>query len=1316
MLAYLAVRRSVRRDELVALLWGDMPEQAARNAFRQALHRIRKSVGGDSVVADRESLTLGPPLSENIDRDLFLAACDAGQWRAAIAFYRGDFLDGLVSDEAAFDRWADVERMNLRARFFTASHRAGLELLSIGDFVGATAAAERWAAAAPFDADAALFQGECLIAAGRAAEAANSARLFADRLRDELDLAVPPQVQALISRIERNRGASSPSAPLPKSESQSPFVARDAELARVLSGIADVRSGSGKTFVVEGEAGIGRTRFLSELRLRLRDLGGVRVLRGSERASTALVPYAGVAEALRPLVNAPGVAGASRHLLAEAARLLPELRDSIDLPEAPAIEDEAGRLRFFEGVASVIDSAAYEQPVCVMIDDLHNAASSIDLLSYLVNRLSGSPALFVLSMRSDRSQAADRIRALASDGKQGVIALSPLSSNEIRTIVEETAGVPLGVGEVDRIIRQANGRPLVAKDLASRPPAGTQAEAVVQVRDVLRARLEAVSAVERRVFFAAALLDRRASVRLLASAAHLSETASLDAANRLTVLGLLRVDEDGFVVAHPSTTAFVAESAGIAGRALLAGWAADALAEENRDVDAELAQLYAVAGRPALAFSHARAAAFHAASVGASAETLYHLNLAMSFATSDRERVEINALLSAYGYGALRIANAPGTESTRETPAERPQEPDDADYTVETESSTNPPEQPGAQRVGLVRRYYFPTAFAALILLLGVLARRALLRTSAVTTTGDSIIISRRDPRAGESEMLAVALERNGTLGKPVLRGKDLVVDSGAARGPWIEPVTSGVSGWTALSHVSAHGRELYLVSANRRDTARVQVGRSTDGITALGWSPDGRSLLIAVARTLIDGSYDSDLYAYSTTGALPIPIDTSSARSIVAATWAPTGVAIAWVARVGPSRQREIFLARADGTGLQDISRSPADDFNPSWSSDASVIAFTSTRTGGSRIYTLDLQQDKLWPVSDRDGEDRAEFSRDGRYLAFESTHDGHVEVDVRPSLGGVARSAAPSDAQYTLTGWSHRHDGWIDRIRIVGNPRLSVGDSVTLSTLSVDPTGTQVLGVSPTWSLVGDSSVVLRADGSGATLTAHREGRAKVIATIPGWRADTLTLAVGSHSSEVADDFGSTISPARWVLIGEPRPSLVPNPRTTSHHALVLNSGAEWDSGILSRSSIAVQPGLTFTATLLAPFQGRTSPASVSLGLISAGSIDDSQGAAPRQVTATIGVLWDGQSGAFRYVVGRDSYVDPDGARSDAATHVVSFRVGADSMLTFSVDGRDRWKSSLRYSSELAGARAQIWIGGHATGTDVAVASVNVGQRTSR
>src|SRR5262249_60950512 len=63
LLAYLALRSGQRhaREELAALLWGDVGEQHARESFRHALSAIRKIVGGRrGLLADRGVVVVSP--------------------------------------------------------------------------------------------------------------------------------------------------------------------------------------------------------------------------------------------------------------------------------------------------------------------------------------------------------------------------------------------------------------------------------------------------------------------------------------------------------------------------------------------------------------------------------------------------------------------------------------------------------------------------------------------------------------------------------------------------------------------------------------------------------------------------------------------------------------------------------------------------------------------------------------------------------------------------------------------------------------------------------------------------------------------------------------------------------------------------------------------------------------------------------------------------------------------------------------------------------------------------------------------------------
>ncbi|MCI0551712.1 MAG: hypothetical protein L0287_12210 [Anaerolineae bacterium] len=67
---------------------------------------------------------------------------------------------------------------------------------------------------------------------------------------------------------------------------------------------------------------------------------------------------------------------------------------------------------------------------------------------------------------------------------------------------------------------------------------------------------------------------------------------------------------------------------------------------------------------------------------------------------------------------------------------------------------------------------------------------------------------------------------------------------------------------------------------------------------------------------------------------------------------WSPDGTKIAFTA--GRIMNSDIFVINADGTGLEQLTDSPGEDFDPAWSPDGSLIAFISGRDGQYDIYLM--------------------------------------------------------------------------------------------------------------------------------------------------------------------------------------------------------------------------------------------------------------------------------------------------------------------------------------------------------------------------
>ncbi|HTR77955.1 MAG TPA: AAA family ATPase, partial [Gemmatimonadaceae bacterium] len=986
MLTYLAVRGEARRDELIELLWGGMPDAKARNAFRQALHRLRLALGEAMIPQDRDSVRIGTPDLVAIDRNDFLAACESDGAAQAITLYRGDFLEGFEVGESSFDRWCDGERTRLRSRFETVLREGATRKLQGGEWVEALQMAERLAVLAPFDGTAAELEATVLVAAGRPNEALGTLGRYVTRIKEELDIPPTPSVREFLARLERSAGKSGGAASAARdakpNRTRIPFVGREAELTRLVALVRELERESGSCVVVRGETGIGKTRLVDELLERVQPLGPLLVLRGRERAGGAAIPYAGVADALRPIVHAPGVAGTSRHLLSEAARILPEFRDAFKLDPPDSIEQEGGRLRFFEGMAAVLDAAAYETPVLVVLDDLqHTSASTLDLLTYLAGRLEHSPVLFVLVYRSDGAspQVQERLDALsharsadsADEPAGGLIDLAPLSTSEIESLVTGYAALRGADPRIDaaRIAQSAGGRPMRALDLARRALQGSLgSDSPVRPRDILWARLQSASPSQRRVFLAAALLERSATLRLLAAAAHLPESAALDAAAELERAGLLSQFGSGFGLTHDATAGFVVEVSGVAGRALLAGWAADALAEEGDGTDAELAHLYSLAGRTMPAFRHARVAAYAAAAAGATSEALRLFGVAHTFAPDAAARIEIDDALRTFGDGQRRMLPAgggnpvdlplAGTDTSDPTvePALAHRDPtpeidgssrqqipvDGADVAASAvaEVGAGVGRESGASRAkaapALRPVFWLALLFATVMASFAI--RRQLQRVQPARVLVDSLLVVERSHDRDSVAQVVTGPQFRGTT---VFRGSARRIrepawaDSAAI--PWINPNPSPNGVRVAEERVSGRGTDLYIMGPGRQDTAVVALGGGQN--VALGWSPDSRWLLVSRARTLPDGTFDSDLFRYGVEERTLLPIDTSADRSVSEAVWAPDGLHVAWVASVGSRHQRDIFVSDPDGSDLRHVVDSPAEDYGIAWSPDATLL-----------------------------------------------------------------------------------------------------------------------------------------------------------------------------------------------------------------------------------------------------------------------------------------------------------------------------------------------------------------------------------------
>jgi DNA-binding SARP family transcriptional activator len=203
LLAYLAVsERPQRRSTLAALLWPDTDEQKARGALRRTLSVLRTALGGRWLDADGETIELERP-DVRIDVAEFRSAVREGRLDAAVALYRGDFLQGFsLRDSAPFDDWQAAQCDALRAELAAVLARLAADAERTPDLTAAIGYAKQRLALDPLHEPAHRDLMRLYARSGDRAAALRQYREAARMLDQELGVAPVTETRALHEAIE----------------------------------------------------------------------------------------------------------------------------------------------------------------------------------------------------------------------------------------------------------------------------------------------------------------------------------------------------------------------------------------------------------------------------------------------------------------------------------------------------------------------------------------------------------------------------------------------------------------------------------------------------------------------------------------------------------------------------------------------------------------------------------------------------------------------------------------------------------------------------------------------------------------------------------------------------------------------------------------------------------------------------------------------------------------------------------------------------------------------------------------------------------
>ncbi len=311
-----------------------------------------------------------------------------------------------------------------------------------------------------------------------------------------------------------------------------PIIGRAGELAELTETALGDR-GAPSITLLGGDAGVGKTRLLTELYARA-DAAGVRVLLGHcLNLGESGAPYLPVTEMFAR------VARDSPDLLADLVGISPLLGPL--LPDQPGTDLRApiagDRSALFDAVHLTLTRLSAEARVVMIVEDAHWAdRSTREMLTFLFSRGFTGPVSIVVTYRTDDLHRRHPLRPALAEWSRipGVhrMMLGPLVDADVRALIEDLRP---GVASADdaAIVRRSGGNPFFVEELLAAAELDT-AGLPEQLADLLLVRIDALSDEARTVVRSASVAGRAVGHDLLSAVVELPPD-ELDAGLRVLV-------------------------------------------------------------------------------------------------------------------------------------------------------------------------------------------------------------------------------------------------------------------------------------------------------------------------------------------------------------------------------------------------------------------------------------------------------------------------------------------------------------------------------------------------------------------------------------------------------------------------------------------------------------------------------------------------------------------------------------------------------------------------------------------------------------
>ncbi|MGE5235657.1 MAG: helix-turn-helix transcriptional regulator [Acidobacteriota bacterium] len=295
------------------------------------------------------------------------------------------------------------------------------------------------------------------------------------------------------------------------------FVGRGEELLRLQAVLEGARSGAVGTIIVGGEAGVGKTRLVAELRARAEG-AGLRFLEGGcVDLGDGARPYDPLVAALRPWLKTlppeefDRIVGPARTAV---QHLIPDLGFPSGGEPAGDAATSATQSVLYLQVLGLIERMAADAVTVIALEDLHwSDQSTRDMLRFLVRNLTSGRVVLLGTYRTDelheRHPVLNLLAELGRSGQVERVELVPFTAGEVRDQLTGILGGPPDRALVTRLHARGGGNAFFTEELLAVEQRGERRLGLT-LRETLLARVGGLSAASRHLLRVVAVAGQSA--------------------------------------------------------------------------------------------------------------------------------------------------------------------------------------------------------------------------------------------------------------------------------------------------------------------------------------------------------------------------------------------------------------------------------------------------------------------------------------------------------------------------------------------------------------------------------------------------------------------------------------------------------------------------------------------------------------------------------------------------------------------------------------------------------------------------------------